>query len=110
MEITRIKYKELGDLIEITEITGAANSSQIESEFGKCVYAAYTNGEPYYTREMDGYYVILRQGKALAVTYVTVNSVWKKEKFSWVIETMKKAAKRLIEIRKNLSIEKTIEI
>jgi len=116
MKVTEIKYKKMeNDEIQITSIKNCADLIEIEKEFGKKVRTEYqdTHGPRYSENGFGSVMVVNTTNKdAVFCGTLSVGGIYSKEAFQDFITTMKAAAKRLIEIRKEheASKVKTIKI
>lgn len=110
MKPTKIKYKKLdGDRIKIVAIENAATPQEIIDEFGIDVWNWYDGldpgwGEQYYM-DTDGDVVVLSNIKTIHSEDIATA-----DELSEMVVIMKKAAKRLIVIRKRVAAEEIREI
>ena len=113
MKRTEIKYEEHDRFIKITGIENVASDHDIENEFGAKAAAAYLGGGvPYYitARNAAGKYEGIHMCDGIVYFTVYPGDRVIKEKFSKIISILKASGKRLTEIAKETSSEKTILI
>jgi len=98
MKRTGIKYREVGNLIEVLEINNAANFTKIEEEFGLSVAQLYFGGFPHYLRVEHRIRICLENRRSV----LSPNSSYSKIHFWRCIEFMKIAGQRLGDINKQV--------
>lgn len=102
MNISQIRYhKTRFGKIQIEEFQGVATLSEIRKDFGLQVEARYCEGKRYYQL---GICIMMREGiQGGRVLYKwRPGDLLSREEFAAGISHMKEAAKRLIEIRKEV--------
>jgi len=92
MKRTKIKYRDLGDEVEIVAIENAASTREILKEFGKKVSDRYGSGGPWYSdvgyKDNEDYYFYF--------PFYSDRPIRKrKHDFSKFITTLKAAGERL---------------
>ena len=113
MKRTAIRYINNEDgTVKITGIDNAATAADIKKEFGNKVWDGYRRDYPhYYGRNSDELFLQYKNpNRAMCCLRMEKDDLYLIEELASIVETIRKAGDRLIEIAKANPIEKIVLI